>query len=283
MAIDFSDLGAVPVSEQSGGGIDFSDLGGVPINKPQMGGKPPIGFVANEVMKMAPWNKASQALKDVAGTAAEKMGSMGVPPKVAASVALPLAIAPELLAAGTSLAGLEGETPLAQAITNTPRDLSPRYAALNEAAGISKDLPQATGRVAKFPNLAGQPSKVPPSFAPAISPTSYPKDTNSFLNFARMRLESLGERLQPQELNDYKSMMNTAMNDGTLTPGTDQFAVATQLKKQATDLLNKAVPGRVELDQIYALSKKLRVAPEVAKKLWNYLGPKMRWGLIDVP
>jgi len=229
-------------------------------------------------------NTIKEGFPKVAGNIAEKLGGMGVNPNVSATLTTPIAIAPELASSAMGLGEvLAGKSVLSQAIRNTPRNLSPRYDVLNEAAGISKNLPVSKGSIPKYPGLNGLPSNVPPPQAPAISPMSYPKEINPFLNFARMRLEGLGKKLHPQELNDYKSIINTAMRDNKITPGTDQFAVATRLKGQATKLLNKAVLGRAELDQIYALSKKLRIAPEVAKQLWNYIGPKLRWGVIGVP
>lgn len=69
----------------------------------QMGGKPPLGMVLDQVSKMAPWNRASQGLRDIAGAGAEKLGGMGVNPKVAAGAMLPVAMFPDILSAATSL------------------------------------------------------------------------------------------------------------------------------------------------------------------------------------
>lgn len=66
----------------------------------KMGGSPPVGFVASQVSKLAPWNRAYGALRDGAGYLAEKMGGAGVPPVLAAALTTPIAIAPDILAAG---------------------------------------------------------------------------------------------------------------------------------------------------------------------------------------
>ena len=69
----------------------------------KMGGSPPLSFVMNKVMGMAPWNKASQGMRDIAGYGAEKLGGMGVNPKVSAGMMLPVAMAPDILAAATAM------------------------------------------------------------------------------------------------------------------------------------------------------------------------------------
>lgn len=162
-----------------------------------------------------------------------------------------------LAALGASGASAVADTTLGKAILNSPKDLSPEYDALHEAAGISKNLPVQRGSTLKFPNLAGQPSSVPPPFAPAIAPISYAKDPNTLLNIARARMEGLGDRLSPQELNDYKTLIGQMLDTGKLGSGTP-FAVASQLKAQATDLLNNRVDGLADLNKVYGLSTKLR-------------------------
>lgn len=229
-------------------------------------------------------NEGRKGFPAVAGEGAEKLGEMGVSPEVSAALMLPVAMAPELVAAGQSFKGLYGNSKLAQGIRNTPRDLSPRYDVLNEKAGISKNLPETGGRTARFPNLAGQPVSSPPPFAPAIAPKLYPKDPNALVNFARSRIEALGERLSPQELNDYDTLIGQMMDKGKFGSG-GPLAIASKVKSSANQLLNKAIPGKADLDQIYKISKTLRLAPEVAKKVWDYFGPKLRYGagVIGVP
>lgn len=210
---------------------------------------------------------------------AEALGKHGYP-KLGALYGTEIQTLPAILGAATGIGALEtSEAPLAQAVRNSPRMLSPRYDAVKEAAGISKDLPISRGTIPKFPGLNGLPSNVPPPEAPMVAPKIYPKEINGLLNFVRARVEGLGSKLSGQELEDYHSIINTAMRDGKIAPGTPPYAVATKLLKDFVNpLRSKAIPGIADTDQIYALSKKLRIAPEVAKTIWNYVGPKMRWG-----
>lgn len=228
------------------------------MDKPTMGGNPPLSFVMDKMRSLTPEAKIRKGLEDVAGYGAEKMGAAGVNPNLSAALMTPIAIAPDILAAGTGIAGLEAsEAALPRAIRNTPRMLGAEFQAGEKAAGISGELPIQRGAFAKFPNLAGQPSNSPPPMAPYVSPKSYPKDPSSFLNFAKGRVQALGERLSPQELDDYKTMLSTQI-DGMKVKGlskTEPFAIASQLRKQVTELHNAAIPGREQLNKVYALSK----------------------------
>lgn len=153
--------------------------------------------------------------------------------------------------------GMAADTTLGKAVLNSPSSLSPEYDVLHEAAGISKNLPETGGRVARFPNMAGLPSSSPPPFAPAIAPKLYPQNTNALLNFARSRMEGLGDQLSPQELQDYRTLIGQMIDTGKVGSG-KPFAMASQLKSQATDLLNNRVEGLADLNKVYALSTKLR-------------------------
>lgn len=82
----------------SGGESNIEYLDGPPVSK--MGGSPPVGFVASQVSKLAPWNRAYDALRSGAGDLAEKMGGAGIPPALAATLTTPIAMAPDILAAG---------------------------------------------------------------------------------------------------------------------------------------------------------------------------------------
>lgn len=275
-------------STQSTGKYDDILAGLPPANG---GGKPPIGYVVSQVRKLAPWNRISQAMPEIAGAGAEKLGEMGVNPKVAAAAMLPVSMAPELTGAAAALSDMapvsEGisKSPITKAIVNSPRDLSPEYDALHEAAGISKNLPETGGRTARFPNLAGQASKVPPPFAPAIAPTNYPRDPNAMLNFARSRMEALGDKLSPQELSDYRTVIGQLIDTGKVGGG-QPMAMAAQLKAQATDLLNNRVEGLAELNKVYALSKKMRnptlFLPQAIQGLIQKYGPWVARGAAGV-
>lgn len=275
-----------------------------PTASPPSGGPPP-GFVVQQGPDLSAVDKAKLIYKmmgaaptpermlkekvlDPAGEALAEAGgrtghkAISIP---AAAVGTMISEAPAFAGAASSLSGLynqEDPTPFAEAIKNTPSDLSPRYTALDEKAGISGDLPIRRGTVPKFPGLNGLPANVPPPEAPMVNPSSYPKDTNALLNFMKARISAYGDKLSSQELRDYDSMLGTMFKGREISPGTDQYALASQRASENTPLLNKAVPGRADLDTIYAISKKLRIAPEIAKNIWSYLGPKFRWGDILV-
>jgi hypothetical protein len=102
--------------------------------------------------------------------------------------------------------------------------------------------------------MAGQPSSVPPPFAPAIAPINYPRDPNNLLNFAKGRMDALGSQLSPQELNDYRTLISQLIDTGKVGAG-KPLAMASQLRAQATTLLNQAVPGLDDLNKAYAISK----------------------------
>jgi hypothetical protein len=201
----------------------------------------------------------------------------------AAAVGTVVSELPQVLGAATSLRGLYSKNPtrLAKAIRNTPRMLSQEYDAV-KGNYVSGDLPERFGRVAKFPGLSGRPQFGPDPLTPNIAPKTYPRELNSFLNFAKGRVNALGKRLSPQELEDYHNELKTILNKPGLR-GTEPYAIAAKIKKTVDSLRAEAIPGVGELDKVYALSKKLRIAPEKAKELWAYLGPKLRWGAMGVP
>jgi hypothetical protein len=226
MAIDISDL-EVPIAQQSiSKGIDISDL------------------------EVPATNNAERIEPGIYGetdpTGQKILENFG---RVAGGYGLGSLAATGVVKAADSTLG--------QAILNSPKALSPQYDALHEAAGISKDLPVQRGTSLRFPNLAGQPTSTPPTFAPAIAPLTYAKDPNTLLNIARARMEGLGDRLSPQELNDYKTLIGQMIDTGKVGAG-KPLAMASQLRGQASDLLNNRVEGLAELNKVYALSTKLR-------------------------
>jgi hypothetical protein len=165
-------------------------------------------------------------------------------------------------------------SPLLRGLINSPKELSPEFQAGKEAVGIGTDLPERIGRKARFPepelNVA---TKQPKPIAkaetlPGVSPVAYPKDTNAFLNFANARVKAFGNKLSPQELNDFKEITGEMFRKGEIVPGTDQYAVATKLQHQVTPLLNKAIPGRASLNKTYAISKTLH--PNVIGAVKDY-------------
>jgi hypothetical protein len=199
---------------------------------------------------------------DAAGQGtANILGKAGYP-KAGAVLGTGISLAQPILGAATSLSSVMGDSPIAQAIQNTPKDLGPRYQQLDQVAGISSDLPIQAGKAAKYPppDLGPLASKAPrPVLSaeplPSTTPQSYARDPSSFLNQASQRVNTFGDRLTPQELHDYKTILTNQINGGDVAPGTQAYAMAVKLRGQVSDLLNNAVPGRQELNQIYGYAK----------------------------
>lgn len=237
--------------------------------------------IASEIAP-SPVQRIRRGLDTAGEKIAEFGGSMGAP-KTGAAIGTGVSKLQDILGAATTLSGLYSKNPtrLADAIRNTPKMLRPRYEAI-KGDFVSGDLPERAGRVARFPSFSGKLQLGPEPLTPMVAPKSYPKELNSFLNFAKARVTALGKRLSPQELDDYHTELQTILSENRLK-GTAPYAIAQGLKKLVDPLRSEAIPGLGELDKVYALSKRLRVAPEVAKKIWDYVGPKMRWGAIGVP
>lgn len=126
----------------------------------QMGGSPPLGFVAEQVSAMAPWNKANQMYKDAVGWGAEKLGqNTDIPPAAIGAAMTPLAVAPEILGAYTSLKGIyNSPNPTVKGLVNTPQELSPQYSAQNKVIGVTRRIPQEGGTAPKFEDPYKYPS-----------------------------------------------------------------------------------------------------------------------------
>lgn len=148
-----------------------------------------------------------------------------------------------------------------QALAKNPKEFGPDFEAGRSAAGISGQLPMRRGAVARFPKPEmNVPTKSPKPIVdaetlPSVPPVSYPRDTNSFINFARARVKGFGKRLSPQELDDYKTELSNIL--GSTPPGTPQYAVASQLKTDVTGLHNEAIPGREFVNKAFGMSKTL--------------------------
>jgi hypothetical protein len=207
---------------------------------------------------------------------AESEGAEGYP-KAGVAAGMGVSMIPALANTAIGLNSMyESDNPLIKGMVNTPKELSPEYDELHQAAGISKNLPVTGGRVARFPNMAGQPSANPPPFAPAIAPINYPRDPNALLNFARARMEGLSDQLSPQELNDYRTLIGQMIDTGKVGSGAP-LAAASQLRAQATDLLNNRVEGLADLNKAYAISKTVQnpstLIPEVIREGVEKYGP----------
>lgn len=228
---------------------------------------PGIGELA-QVARPSELVKATKAGKrafpEAAGVIAEELGKRGIDPELAAGLATPVAIAPEIASSILGLGGMRtGTSTVARAIRTKPRDLGPVFQAGEKAAGISGDLPIQRGAVARFPiqeRLAAtkQPTPISPAQAtPSVAPISYPKDPAAFINFANGRIRSFGKKLTPQEIDDTKTILTNMINEGKVARGTEPFALATKLRQEVTKLHNQVIPGREELNRVYSLSKKI--------------------------
>lgn len=205
-----------------------------------------------------------KAGEDVAGYLGEKIPNH---PNVGAAMGTIVSKAPEIVSAGMGLGEIAlGDSAVAQAIRKTPQMIGKEMEVGSKAAGISDKLPVQRGAFARFPNNLSK-GMVPEAAQESLpmAPASYPKDPNAFVNFAMARVSAFGKKLSPQELNDTKTVLSTMMRDGKLAPGTPPYAIASKVKTMVTELHRDAIPGREELNKIYAISKTLH--PELGKWL----------------
>lgn len=243
--------------------------------------KPGFLDTVQAVSDLTPWNQLRQKTLDPLGEkVAELGGTMGYP-ATGAAIGTAVQMAPDILAAGTSLKGLyESPNVYAQGITKTPQEIGQLMGQGEEAAGVSNKLPVRSGTLARFPKTApdvmtGTPdgTVIPPGTSmnqvPSVNPSIYPKNTNSLLNFIQDRVSQFGSKLSPQELADYRRMLPEMFSKGEVMRGTPQYALASDLQNKVTTLYTQAIPGRAVLNQAYSVSKTLH--PEVMNALLNYV------------
>lgn len=167
-------------------------------------------------------------------------------------------------------------------LLSSPSAIGEEMESGEEAAGISSDtLPVRRGTMAKFPGLDGLPQNAPPVEAPTISPSVYPKDTNTLLNFARQRIDSLGEQMQPQELADYRVMLNTMFKNGEIKEGTKAYALASQLYSDVNSLFENAVAGRSDLNEAYRAAKMIPNIGSAIGSVVKKYGPFVARGIFE--
>lgn len=229
---------------------------------------------------------------EATGEAVADLGGEAGYPKTAATMGTIVQMAPDLLGAGKLLYELENSAaPIARMIRTKPRDLSPEYDALKEAAGVSGDLPSRRGYKARFPphepqGLGSRPPRAmaPGQTVPEVPPASYPKDINDFLNFAKGRIKTFGSRLSAQELNDYNDELGTWLSTNKKLKNTRTYAVAAKLAEEVAPLHEEAIPGWKDLDRVYKWAKRLH--PEIGKAVMTAakkVMPYFRWGIMKVP
>lgn len=277
-----------------------------------------------EAQQLAPWNKANQALKNVGGNVAEAGGYLGAKtgyPQTGEAVGVGLggaiALAPDILAAYTGMKGIyNSPSPTVQGLVNTPQELGPQYAAQNQAIGISNDVPETASRVVnpdpyqypsqltkpKYVNgIAGQVEgaptiprlkpQIPAEPLPSTTPLKYPNDPGTLINQINDRISQHGTNLNPQELSDYKNLLQTKMANGDIPrfdpngKTTSIFAQASQTAKNVSNALNQVsepllknaqlpegtLPTRAGLNQAYSISAKQQALMNFIKK-WSLRG-----------
>lgn len=273
---------------------------------PEMGGSPPLGFVASQVADLAPWNKANKILKeDVAGGIAEGGGYLGAKagfPKTGQALGVGVGglvgLSPEILASYAGLKGIYGSSnPTVKGLINTPQELSPQYTEQNAAIGVTRRIPQEGGQLPKFPQpeVQGLASKAPKAMVPAeplpgVVPTRLPGKPGDFMAYANNKLAQFGDKINPQELMDWQVKIQTDMGNGTIPKIDPSTGRITTIYQQATDLANRiksvfnpiaesrlqgadlspeTIPTRAGLDKAYGVSSKVQ---NFTKKTVKYAG-----------
>lgn len=256
-------------------GVRFIDEASQPV-KPVTSTRSKVRFIDEEQAKPSlldfigiaqdvapsPTTLIQRGLDAVAEKTAEFGGRMGHP-KMGAAAGTAISMAPELLGAGTTFAAMErSPSPLARAIRTTPEEFNAEFRAGEKAAGITDEVPVQRGAMARFPpveRVAPTKQPIPVEKAqplPSVKPVSYPKDTPSFVNFAKARIRAFGNRLTPKEVDDYAKVATNTL-DNLESKGmrkTPLFAAVSDLKTMAVNLRNEVVSGRADLNKAYKLS-----------------------------
>lgn len=264
--VDFSDLGGIPVDPKQGQGIDFSDLGGTRLNDVA---------TAREKIEPGIMGETRPIEQRLLDNSIQALSGATLPTAVSAVASIPGKI--------KSMMGNSGSV-LLKALAKSPRDLSPEFSESNAAAGISDQLPLQRGAIARFPKqerLVPTPQPKPLVNAetlPSVPPVSYPKDPAAFINFAKARVQAFGNKLSPQELDDYKGILSDIFKTRKVVSGTPQYAAASQLGSDVEALHSAAIPGRAVLNKTYGLSKTFH--PELIEPLTNLVKKFGKWAVI---
>lgn len=267
--IDFQPIDETPTIVKKGPGVISKFLFGDPNSQ------------VNDLDISNPLTTISDAAKKAGGYIAEKGGEIFPNhPNIAAGVGTAVSVLPDLGMMMSGPSALKASTnPIARGLMNTPEELGPEFQSGAEDAGISGNLPEQRGAVARFPQPerivpTPQPKPMTPAQTlPSVPPTSYPRDPSALVNFAKTRMDTFGDKLSPQELSDYKTMLGNVL-DKSFNPNSPAGAIATQVKNQASELLNNAIPGRAGLNQAYGISKATN--PDWGS-MASYLVKKIGW------
>lgn len=280
------------------------------ITAKEMGGSPPLGFVAEQVANLKPWDKANKFLKDdVAGFMAgetgyqgQKLENAGYPTagRLVRGTGLLgseiIAMAPEAIGSAMALKGIyNSSNPTVRGLVNTPQELGPQYTAQDAVIGVTRRVPQEGGRFPQFqkPELQGLATKSPrPLLAaeplPQIVPERLPGKPGDFMAYANDKLAKFGDKINPQELMDWKVKLQTDMSNGVIPKIDKQTGGITTIYQQATNLLSKikgvfnplaerkllgtnlpsgTIQTRAGLDKAYGIASKLQQGTRKGAKL----------------
>jgi len=245
----------------------------------------PVDNMVNSAVSQLP--DIANKLSQTAGSAvAGKLGEM-IPnhPAIGAAAGTLISMAPDIATAASGMgaleAGKEGLPAIARGLLTSPSELGPEIEAGEQVAGIDTDiLPVRRGTIPKFPGLDGLPTNTPPPQAPTVTPLVYPKDTSTFLNFARSRVDGLGEQLQPQELADYRTILNDMIQGGEVKAGTKPYAKASQLYSDTNSLFTQAVAGREDLNEVYKYAKMIPSIGDAISTATKKYGPPVIKGIM---
>lgn len=185
----------------------------------------------------------------------------------------------QLIGAGAMKAG---NTRLGKALLNSPETIGRQMEPGLEAAGITRRPPEL-GASVKFENPYQYPSslsnprggkftrgkpEIPAEPLPSSVPIKYPSDPASFHNFAKLRIAQFASdprniQITPQELNDYKRVLSGTLSEMKAKgmSGTPLFSDLSNLNSNVSDIHSSVIPGRAELNKVYALSKGIRAIP----------------------
>jgi hypothetical protein len=198
-----------------------------------------------------------------------------------AAIGTGVAMIPDIAAAYAGMKGLyKSNNPKIAGSLNTTKELSPQYAAQNEVIGITGKVPETASRVAyenpqQYPSMlsnvrydkAGNPIStgarmtvpkpvVQAEQLPSSIPIKYPNDPGTLINQANARMNQFGTKLTPQELADYKALLDTNISNGNIPKfdpngkPTQIFAQASATKAKVNDLLNQVADIKLKTAQV---------------------------------
>jgi hypothetical protein len=237
---------------------------------------------------------------DVLGESVSNEMNKAGHPVAGAAIGTGIAMAPELMGAYAGVRGLARSTnPTIRGLMSTPQELSPQYTAQNKVIGLNSRPPEQAGNL-KFPNPYNQTLTTKPPVAlqtetslssnlrgaealPETTPLKYPKDPATLINTIDERATQFGEKLNQQELYDYKRLLDQNIGDPNKIPKyidrkpNPLYAQASGLRSRISGILNRVIepklsnadlpegtiPTRAGLDKAYGISNKQQKASKI--------------------